>query len=108
MRHPAAVQVPGRAAALDPGTDSTSVSLERAPHRAGPGAGVRDIWLVRPSRSGVGSARRCTARADAPPPGGLPTRARPRALCPAHCLPVHRICAEAPGRRFSPRTGERR
>ena len=51
---------------------------------------------------------RFTACADAPLPGRPPTAAGPCASFPAHCPPVHRICAEAPGPRFSPRTGERR
>ena len=67
---------------------------------------MRDIWAVRPSRAGVGSAGRCTARADAPPLGRVPTAADPGASFPAHCLPAHRICADAPGPRFSLRTGE--
>ena len=90
MRHLAAVQVPGRAAALAPGTDSTSVSLERAPHRAGPGAGVRDIWVARPSRSGVVGAGtvHCPWRRSTPWPtanGCWPLRLVPRPLpsCPS-------------------------
>ena len=90
MRHLAAVQVPGRAAALAPGTDSTSVSLERAPHGAGPGAGVRDIWVARPSRSGVVGAGtvHCPWRRSTPwpsPNGCWPLRLvpRPPPSCPS-------------------------